>query len=73
MTWAQLTAHRERLGLTEVEMARLVLRCSPSTYNGWGARGKVPPYASASVENFLMNSEKGQQALMAMRRKELGL
>ena len=74
MTWAQLTNHRKRLNLTEVEMARLVIGCSNvSTYTGWNTRNKIPTYAIYAVEHFMLLAPREQQWLMSQRRKECGL
>jgi DNA-binding transcriptional regulator YiaG len=49
MTWEELREIRGVLGLSGVEMAKL-LRVSESTYKGWKTRGKVPNYIASSAE-----------------------
>ena len=56
MGWEWLTEARQKLGLTEAQMACL-LQVGLSTYKGWGTRGKVPGYIAASVgAHLLLNS-----------------
>ncbi|MFZ5621189.1 MAG: helix-turn-helix domain-containing protein [Pseudomonadota bacterium] len=52
MTWDDLTAAREQIGLTNRQMAQL-LGVGLSTYEGWGVRGKIPRYIQHSVEAHL--------------------
>jgi len=66
MTWADLTAARDRLGLTNRRMAAL-LGVALSTYEGWGVRGKIPQYIQCSVEAHLALSPAMIRTLLAAR------
>lgn len=52
MTYQELNEVRNKLGLTEAQMAER-LRVALSTYTGWGTRGKVPGYIAAHVETIM--------------------
>lgn len=52
-TWQDLTQARHSLGLTEHQMAHL-LGVALSTFQGWGTRGKVPPYIVRSVHFLIL-------------------
>jgi len=66
MIWADLTAAREQLGLTNRQMAQL-LGVGLSTYEGWGVRGKIPRYIQHSVEAHLALSRENLDVLSASR------
>lgn len=66
MTWADLCAAREQLGLTNREMAQL-LGVGLSTYEGWGVRGRVPRYIQHSVEAHLALGRHHIAELMTRR------
>lgn len=66
MTWLELNEARRFLGLTEAQMSKL-LRVSLSTYKGWGVRGKVPRYISASVDAHLLLSQRDLASLTVRR------
>lgn len=66
MNYEELTESRLLLGLTEVKMAKLLM-VGLSTYKGWGTRGKVPDYITASVEANLLLSKKSLALLMKQR------
>lgn len=66
MTWHELNEVRRKLDLTEAQMARL-LAVGLSTYKGWGVRGNVPPYISASVEAHLFLSFRDLRRLKSQR------
>ncbi len=66
MTWDDLTAAREQLGLTNRQMAQL-LGVGLSTYEGWGVRGKVPRYIQHSVEAHLLLSRAALRDIMRAR------
>lgn len=66
MTWDDLTAAREQLGLTNRQMAQL-LGVGLSTYEGWGVRGKIPRYIQHSVEAHLALSRENLDVLSASR------
>jgi DNA-binding transcriptional regulator YiaG len=66
MNWDDLNEARQKLSLTEAQMARL-LKVGLSTYKGWGTRGKVPDYIVASVEAHLLLSKRALAQLMAAR------
>lgn len=66
MSWGDLSAARERLGLTNRQMAQL-LGVGLSTYEGWGVRGSVPRYIQHSVEAHLALSRAALRALQHAR------
>lgn len=66
MNYKELTKARQKLGFTEEQMSKLLL-VGLSTYKGWGTRGKVPDYISASVEAHLLLSKKALAQLMKQR------
>lgn len=66
MNWQELNEARLALGLTELQMAKL-LSVGHSTYTGWGTRGKVPDYIAASIEAHQLLSKKNLADLMAAR------
>lgn len=53
MTPAELKQARQKLGLTQHQMAAL-LGVAFSTYTGFFTRNKVPAYIAASVEAHLL-------------------
>ncbi len=65
--WVELTAARDRLDLTNREMAQL-LGVSLSTYEGWGQRGRVPRYIQHSVQAHLALSPATLRDLLSQRR-----
>ena len=66
MDFTELTEARHALGLTEAQMAKLLI-VGLSTYKGWGTRGKVPNYIKASVEAHLLLSKKNLSLLISQR------
>ncbi|MFN2288668.1 MAG: hypothetical protein ABR578_10095 [Chromatocurvus sp.] len=66
MTWDDLSAAREQIGLTNRQMAAL-LGVGLSTYEGWGWRGKVPRYIQCSVEAHLALSAAALHRMIAER------
>ncbi len=68
MDWSELNKARQKLGLTEARMARLLM-VGLSTYKGWGARGKVPDYIAASTEAHLLLSKRALNQLLSQRER----
>lgn len=68
MTWQELNEARQKLGLSVERMAGL-LRVGISTYKGWGVRGKVPEYISASTEAHLLLSKRALNQLISRRER----
>ena len=66
MNWGELNEARRLLGLTELQMARL-LGVAMSTYQGWGTRGKVPSYIANSAQAHLLLSQRNLEVLKADR------
>lgn len=68
MDWSELNKARQKLGLTEARMARLLM-VGLSTYKGWGVRGKVPDYIAASTEAHLLLSKRALNQLLSQRER----